>query len=75
MELEIDSSSSRELLVRCLTLYEGVRDKRYAETRPKLKLDEIKKDDDWRYNELPNEAAEAGCLTKAQLARLVKWKM
>lgn len=75
MNLNIDSSTHRDILIKCLSLYESVRDKRYTETRPKLKLVEIQKDDDWRYNDLPGEAEQTASLSKSQLARLVKWKM
>lgn len=47
----------------------------YTESRPKLDLKDIATDDEWRYEELPRAVELSGSLSKAQLVRLVKWKM
>lgn len=60
---------------KCLSFYGVVRDSVYAESRPKLDLKDIVEDDRWRYEELPRALESTESLSKAQLARLVKWKM
>lgn len=59
----------------CLQKYIAVRDDVYKETRPKLNLNDIVEDDVWRYEKLPEALRPGEGLSKAQLARLVKWKM
>lgn len=59
----------------CLSSYGEVLQTVYAETRPKLKLDDIIADDVWRYEELPKASKTTQSLAKEQLAKLVKWKM
>jgi len=59
----------------CLSLYPKVLQAIYRDTRPKLDLNGIIGDDHWRYEELPTTLETSDRLSKAQLARLVKWKM
>jgi len=70
-----EASIHRPVAQRCLSLYSVVRDSVYTESRPKLDLKDIAADDEWRYEELPSAVELSGRLSKAQLVRLVKWKM
>lgn len=65
----------RALVEECLKLYPVLVRSVYTESRPKSNLSDIIEDDVWRYEMLPKELNSKGSMTKAQLARLVKWKM
>jgi len=75
-ELFLDPASINQAVAeKCLALYGALRDSVYRASRPKLDLKDIVEDDTWRYEELPRALESGESLSKAQLARLVRWKM
>ena len=64
-----------KVVERCSQLYTDVLKKVYQQTRPKADQDKILSDDTWRYALLHADANSAQSLSKAQVARLVQWKM
>lgn len=70
-----EASINQTVAEKCLDLYSVIRDLVYTASRPKLHLNDIVEDDTWRYEELPKALKFSESLSKAQLARLVMWKM